>query len=115
LYSCGLLDSEKHSSFSSAFPIYLYTTHTEEVPDVDVVETPNEDVSTAQESTSSPADDASETPVDKDEDEATVEDADDADDVKITVNEEEEKPLKMKTVVTEDWLHLNAQPPIWTR
>ncbi|KAF8489119.1 heat shock protein Hsp90 [Gautieria morchelliformis] len=109
---------EKHSSFSSAFPIYLYTTHTEEVPDLDHVETPNEDFSTAQESTSSPADDASETPADKDEDEAIVEDAgdaEDAEDVKITVDEEEEKPLKMKTVVTTDWLHLNAQPPIWTR
>jgi heat shock protein 90kDa beta len=87
------------------------------VPDVDDVETSSEGSSTtSSESMSSSADDASETPKeqddDDDDDEATVEDAED---VKIKVEEEEVKPLKMKTVVTEDWLHLNAQAPIWTR
>lgn len=106
---------EKHSSFSSAFPIYLYTKQTEEVPDVDDVESPSNNSSTASnESTSVSADDddASETPKGGDEDEAIVEDAED---VKTELEMEEEKPLKLKTVVTEEWLHLNARAPIWTR
>ena len=88
----------------------MYTTQTEEVPDVDDVETQGENSPAAsKQSTSASADDASETS--EVDDEAIVEDAED---VKFQV-EENEQPLKMKTVVTEEWLHLNAQPPIWTR
>lgn len=106
------LDSAKHSSFSSAFPIYLYTTQTEEVPDVDEALEDSSTASAESTSTSVSVDDASETPKDVDEDEAIVEDVED---VKIKVEEENEKPMKMKTIVTEDWVHLNALPPIWTR
>ena len=118
------LDSAKHSSFSSAFPIYLYTTQTEEVPDVDEALEDSSTASAESTSTSVSVDDASETPKDVDEDDAseTPKDVDedeaiveDVEDVKIKVEEENEKPMKMKTIVTEDWVHLNALPPIWTR
>ncbi|GLB33793.1 putative hsp90 protein [Lyophyllum shimeji] len=82
----------KHSSFSSSFPVYLFTQRPEEVPDDDTVEEPA--------TTSTP---------EADEDEAVVEE----------VSEESEKkeppPPKMKTVVVDEWVQLNAQPPIWTR
>ncbi|KAG5646569.1 hypothetical protein DXG03_002872 [Asterophora parasitica] len=102
----------KHSSFSSSFPVYLFTQRTEEVPDEDAAEEP---------ATTAAAEDATETPADSDsaadaeekpkvdEDEAVVED----------VTEESEKkeppPPKTKSVVVDEWLQLNGQPPIWTR
>ncbi|KAF8897518.1 Hsp90 protein-domain-containing protein [Infundibulicybe gibba] len=88
----------KHSSFSSAFPIYLFTERTEEVPD----DTPPET------SASSEADSAEETPV-EDEDEAVVEDVSGDEDKK------ESPPQKMKTINVEEWVQLNAQPPLWMR
>ncbi|GJE84143.1 heat shock protein Hsp90 [Phanerochaete sordida] len=79
----------KHSSFATAFPIYLHTTRTEEVP----VDEEEEEVTEKPKSE------------DEDEDEAVVED----------VEEEEEKPKKTKSVTVEEWVHLNSQPPIWMR
>ncbi|KAF8592600.1 heat shock protein Hsp90 [Ramaria rubella] len=112
---------DKHSAFSSSFPIYLHTTQTEEVPDVEDEGVPSEDSTTSSVHTpdASPLADDEVKDVAEDEDEDAVKDADEAivedvDDVKITL-EEEEKPLKMKTVITEEWVHLNEQPPIWTR
>lgn len=47
----------------------------------------------------------------RDEDEATVEDVPELeDDV-----DEEEKPVKTKSVIVDEWIHLNSQPPIWMR
>ncbi|KAF4574637.1 heat shock protein 90 family protein [Pleurotus pulmonarius] len=92
----------KHSSYSSAFPIYLFTQRTEEVPDEDAVEdAPPAD---AAESTSASED----TPTSKDEDEATVEEV-------AEEKAEEKAPPKMKSVVVDEWKHLNEQPPIWMR
>ncbi|KAG6861602.1 hypothetical protein C0995_014509 [Termitomyces sp. Mi166 len=91
----------KHSSFSSTFPIYLFTTRTEEVPDEDAAE--EEEPSTTNPATS----DATETPVD--EDEAIVEEVTEESETK------ESKPPKMKSVIVEDWTQLNVQPPIWAR
>lgn len=77
---------QKHSSFSSTFPIYLLTERTEEVP----VE-----------------DEESEKPVPEkdDEDEAVMEDE----------KPEEKKAPKTKTVTVEEWVQLNPEPPIWMR
>ncbi|KAF5388243.1 hypothetical protein D9615_000400 [Tricholomella constricta] len=97
----------KHSSFSSSFPVYLFTQRTEEVPDEDDVEEPSISTSTADADTTETPADSESTKVD--EDEAIVED----------VTEESEKkeppPPKMKSVVVDEWVQLNAQPPIWTR
>lgn len=79
----------KHSSFATAFPIYLHTTRTEEVPVEDE----------ESEETEKPKSE------DEDDEEASVED----------VEEEEEKPKKTKSVTVEEWVHLNSQPPIWMR
>ncbi|KAF8528822.1 cation-transporting ATPase [Hysterangium stoloniferum] len=114
----------KHSAFSSTFPIYLHTSTTEDVPDEDELEitqqeseqlseTPKDESEQLSEALEDESEQLDETPGDesgvKDEDEAIVEDVED---VKV---EEEVKPVKMKTVVKEEWVHLNSQPPIWTR
>lgn len=101
----------KHSSFSSTFPIYLFTQRTEEVPDEEAV-TPAEDLleDLAEESTS-PAPESTEVKEsEEDEDEAIVEE--------ISEDEEktpEEKEIKMKSVVVDEWMHLNPMPPLWLR
>lgn len=82
----------KHSSFSTTFPIYLFTQRTEEVP-VEDEETSEETAPSAEFS-------------DEDE-EAVVEDVEDKDD--------EEKELKTKSIVVDEWVHLNSQAPIWMR
>ncbi|KZT24521.1 HSP90-domain-containing protein [Neolentinus lepideus HHB14362 ss-1] len=79
----------KHSSFSSTFPIYLFTERDEEVP---VVEEAEEKVTSEKSG---------------DEDEAVVEE--------VEEEEEEEKPVKTKTVHVEEWVQLNPEPPIWMR
>jgi len=48
-----------------------------------------------------------------DEDEAIVEDVEHEDDLKIKVGEE--VAPKLKTVTSEEWVHLNQHPPLWTR
>ena len=90
----------KHSVFSSAFPIYLFTQRMEQVPDEDSstkIEEIAEDAETetSQSATADPTDN----------DEAIVED----------VAEESEKPPKMKSVTIDEWRHLNSQPPLWMR
>ena len=82
----------KHSSFATAFPIYLHTTRTEEVP--------VEDEESETEKTEKPKSE------DEDDEEASVEDVEE---------EEEEKPKKTESVTVEEWVHLNSQPPIWSR
>jgi len=112
-YKLGVL-VEKHSGFSSSFPIYLYSRTTEEVPDVDEAEvsasTDAESATESSESTDTATSEASEETPQSDEDEAIVEDA-----AEPTTPAEETKPTKMKTVVHEDWIHLNAQQPLWQR
>ncbi|OCH90980.1 heat shock protein Hsp90 [Obba rivulosa] len=83
----------KHSSFSSQFPIYLFTQRTEQVPDEEAVE----EVQAAEESKT-----------EVDEDEVVVEDT-------TEIDENEAKEPKMKDVVVDEWIHLNSQPPIWIR
>ncbi|KAK7049538.1 hypothetical protein VNI00_005569 [Paramarasmius palmivorus] len=83
---------EKHSSFSTAFPIYLFNQKTIQVPDEDAEEEVVPEKS-------------KETEEKTDEDEAIVEE-----DV-----EEEVKPPKMKDVVVDEWRHLNSRPAIWQR
>ena len=90
----------KHSVFSSAFPIYLFTQRTEQVPDEDSsakIEEIAEDAGagTSQSATADPTDN----------DEVIVED----------VAEESEKLPKLKSVTIDEWRHLNSQPPLWMR
>ena len=88
----------KHSSFSTTFPIYLHTTSTKYVPDEETeVETEEKEKDPEVETDDSTVD----------EDEAVVED----------VTEEEEKPKtpKVKAIEVEEWVRLNSQPPIWMR
>ncbi|KLO10241.1 heat shock protein Hsp90 [Schizopora paradoxa] len=87
----------KHSVFSTTFPIYLFEQRTEEVVDEDAIE---EDVSPPE---SKPDDE------DIDEDEVVVEE------VEESADEVKEKEVKMKTVVVDEWKHLNPLPPIWMR
>ncbi|KAF7352824.1 HSP90-domain-containing protein [Mycena venus] len=95
----------KHSSYSSTFPIYLFTQKSEEVPDEDAVEP------SASEETAPEASETAET------EKKDPEDSDEA----IVEEEAEEKPKaepappKMKTVITDEWLQLNALPPLWMR
>ncbi|KAG6880046.1 hypothetical protein C0992_007363 [Termitomyces sp. T32_za158] len=91
----------KHSSFSSTFPIYLFTTRTEEVPDEEAV------VKSDHSETASTTTDATEMSLD--EDEAIVEELTEESEAK------ESQPPKMKSVVVEEWTQLNVQPPIWAR
>ncbi|KAF9651156.1 heat shock protein Hsp90 [Thelephora ganbajun] len=93
---------DKHSAFSSTFPIYLFTQKTEEVP----VE---EDEPTKEPETVSEPE--KENIIDLDDDEALIEDV---------PTEEEEKPEelvvpKTKTITVDEWVHANSHPPIWTR
>ena len=86
--------SNKHSSFSTTFPIYLYTQRTEYVPDEEA------EAEAAAEKVEAEAD------VDVDEDEAVVEEV---------TEEVEKKEPKTKAVLVDDWVQMNSQPPIWMR
>ncbi|TFK43547.1 Hsp90 protein-domain-containing protein [Crucibulum laeve] len=94
----------KHSSYSSSFPIYLFEQRVEEVPDEDVT-TETSDASSTDAIESEPTTSAT----DEDEDEAIVEE--------VTKDEEKPEPPapKMKNVTVEEWVRLNAQAPLWTR
>ncbi|KAJ7744442.1 heat shock protein Hsp90 [Mycena maculata] len=99
----------KHSSYSSTFPIYLFTQTMDEVPDEDEVPASSDETSTESETPES-APEAEEKKEPEDSDEAIVEEE--------AVNEEKEAepvPPKMKTVVTDEWVQLNALPPLWMR
>jgi heat shock protein beta len=107
-------NSNKHSSYSTTFPIYLFTQKTEEVPDEEAVEPPSETPSEEKSSETSEETPASTPEADKEED---AKDSDEA----IVEDEVEEKkeaepvPPKMKTVVIDEWAQLNALPPLWMR
>lgn len=90
----GVNHSAKHSGFSSSFPIYQWTETTENVPSEEPVA---EEIVTEVEDKDA-----------RDEDEALVED------VKET-NDEKVKPPKTKSIVVNEWAHLNPAPPIWQR
>ncbi|KAI9001433.1 heat shock protein Hsp90 [Trametes punicea] len=92
----------KHSSFSTSFPIYLYTTRTEMVPDEEA-----EAEAKAAEEAKSKADELEN--AESDEDEAIVEDVSDEKEA------EEKREPKLKPITVEEWIHLNSQPPIWMR
>ncbi|KAI9066781.1 heat shock protein Hsp90 [Trametes sanguinea] len=91
----------KHSSFSTSFPIYLYTTRTEMVPD-------EEAEAEAKAAEQKPQSEETEQP-ETDEDEALVEDAEEEKET------EEKREPKMKPITVEEWIQLNSQPPIWMR
>lgn len=81
----------KHSVFSSSFPIYLFKQQEKEVPEVEepVHEPPLED----------------EGDVDRAEDEAVIEEVEDS----------PAKEVKMKTILVDEWDHVNPRPSLWTR
>ncbi|KAG8828530.1 hypothetical protein FRC19_003869 [Serendipita sp. 401] len=81
----------KHSGFASSFPVYLHTTKVEEQP------IPQDDLDTSAEE---------DTPKSEDEDEAVVEDA---------PEKVESTEVKTRSVTVEEWVHLNDQPPLWSR
>ncbi|PSS05372.1 hypothetical protein PHLCEN_2v3861 [Hermanssonia centrifuga] len=83
----------KHSSFATSFPVYLFTQRTEEVPVED-------EESEAEESTPLPSSE------DEDEEEAVVEEVSE---------QEEEKTPKTQSITVDEWVQLNSQLPIWTR
>lgn len=85
---------QKHSSFSTTFPIHLFTQRTEEVPVED------ETVATEE---PTPSKEAS----DNEDEEAVVEDTEES--------VEETKPPKTRSVIVDEWVQLNSQQPIWTR
>ncbi|PVG03593.1 heat shock protein Hsp90, partial [Serendipita vermifera] len=89
----------KHSGFASSFPIYLFTSRTEEQP------VPQDELEAAAEETP----EKKETPKADDDEEAVVEEV--KEDEKTVENTE----VKMKNVTIEEWVHLNDQPPLWSR
>ncbi|KAJ7068255.1 Hsp90 protein-domain-containing protein [Mycena amicta] len=105
----------KHSSYSTAFPIYLFTQRSEEVPDEEAIAAAAADAAAASAAAEAAA--ASETPEtpaasseDADSDEAIVEEE------KVEVEETKEpEPPKMKTIIVDEWDQLNALPPLWMR
>ena len=89
----------KHSSFSTTFPIYLFTQRTEEV-EVEDEEVKSETIEEPEPSVA---------PEDDDDEEALVEDEEEEE------KEVEEKKKETKSVTVDEWVHLNSQPPIWVR
>lgn len=96
--------SDKHSSFSSTFPIYLFTQKTEEVP----VE--EDELTEGPETVLEPEEKDNTIRVD-DDDEVIIED------VPAEGEKKPEEPAvpKTKTVTIDEWVRANPQPPIWTR
>ncbi|KAF9009082.1 Hsp90 protein-domain-containing protein [Cyathus striatus] len=94
----------KHSSFSSSFPLFLFEQRVEEVPDEEA-EKPTIEVVSSEAPTLTPSNHA-----EVDEDEAIVEEV-----IKTEDEAGEPSAPKMKNVTVEEWVRLNAQPPLWTR
>ena len=91
----------KHSSFSTAFPIFLQTHHVKMVPR----EEPQVDDETEEKEPEAPA----ETPKDDvDEEEAVVEEV-------TEESEEKAKEPELVPMTYDEWEHLNSQPPLWMR
>ena len=85
----ALLDLiEKHSMFSSSFPIYLYAQREKEIPEEPVAEPSISDEKNADS-----------------EDEAVIEEVEDS----------PAKEVKMKTILVDEWDHINARPSLWMR
>ncbi|KDQ20503.1 hypothetical protein BOTBODRAFT_50594 [Botryobasidium botryosum FD-172 SS1] len=104
---------EKHSAFSTSYPIYLFTRKTEEIPDPDYVPTEEEQIEFTDAEEEEESKDEVNIKVDVDEDEAVVEDVTET---KEAPEEEKKKPvIPLKNVTTEEWVQLNDQPPLWTR
>lgn len=98
-----MVSSDKHSAFSSTFPIYLFTQRTEEVP--------IEEDELLKESDIASEPEQNDETIEIDDSEALIEDV---------LAEEEKTPEipvvpKTKQVTVDEWVHANAQPPIWTR
>jgi len=87
---------EKHSSFSTTYPIWLFTEETSEVPIEDEKSKPESKPESKEDRDAS-------------SEEAVVED--------VQEEAESSEPVVPKTItVTEDkWVHLNSQAPIWMR
>ena len=94
---------DKHSSFSTTFPIYLFTQKTEDVP-IEEDELPKE-LETA------PEPEKEDVKVELDDDEVLIED------VPTEEEKKQEEPVvpKTKKITIDEWVHANSQPPIWTR
>ncbi|KAI1789557.1 heat shock protein Hsp90 [Ganoderma leucocontextum] len=90
----------KHSSFSTTFPIYLASKRTEFVLDEEAKEEAAPEEKKPEEETPK---------ADVDEDEAVVEDVTEKDEEKL------KKSPKTKQIQVDEWLRLNSQPPIWMR
>jgi heat shock protein beta len=80
---------EKHSMFSSSFPLYLFAQREKEVAEEPVAEPSISD----------------EGNTDHEEDEAVIEEVEDS----------SPKEIKMKTILVDEWDHINARPSLWTR
>ena len=93
--------SNKHSSFSTSFPIYLASKRVEFVLDQEAEEEPAPEEKKPK---------AEETPkADVDDDEVVIED------VTEEVEEPPKKTPKTKQIQVDEWIRLNSQPPIWMR
>jgi len=79
----------KHSVFSSSFPLYFYEQREEEVTEESTTETESPVIDEEVTETS--------------EDEAVIEEV------------EEPKEVEKKTTLVDNWIHINPQPPLWTR
>ena len=80
---------EKHSMFSSSFPIYLFKQLEKEVPDEPVAKPSVSDEEDADHAV----------------DEAVIEEVEDS----------STEEVKMKTILVDEWDHVNARPSLWTR
>ncbi|KAF9534344.1 Hsp90 protein-domain-containing protein [Crepidotus variabilis] len=97
----------KHSAFSSSFPIYLLETWTEEVPDEEAAKV--EEAAADPETTRTDTQETPEAESTASEDEAIVEEVDEKKEVPAP------PPPVMKNVTQEKWSRLNAQAPLWAR
>jgi heat shock protein beta len=79
----------KHSVFSSSFPIYLFAQREKEVTEEPVAEPSTSDEENA----------------DRVEDEAVIEE----------VQDSSAKEVKTKKILVDEWDHVNARPSLWTR
>ncbi|KAL5527454.1 hypothetical protein ACEPAG_6245 [Sanghuangporus baumii] len=89
----------KHSGFSTTFPIYLFHQYEDEVP-IEDEESPASDKGDPEKAPSS---------TDEDDDEAVIEDVSDEE------KDSEEKEKKTKKVLIDEWMHINPLPPVWLR
>lgn len=79
----------KHSVFSSSFPIYLFAQREKEVTEESVAEPSTADEENA----------------DRTEDEAVIEE----------VQDSSAKEVKTKKILVDEWDHMNSRPSLWTR